>query len=123
MENQFENQNKYMPILVIILGLIIGYSVMTHGWIMCIGIATLLGISAFYWILGAVAVVGGVVAWNVTQRPDITYNISDTGFSLAGVDVSWFLIIGLVAIAIVFIIFMGRKKPTEKEYVYVGKPK
>lgn len=80
------------------------------------------GIAAGYWVLAAVGIVGGLAVWNMTQRPDITYNISDTGFSIAGVDVSWFLIIGVIAVAIFFIIFMGRKKPTQKEYVYVGKP-
>ena len=70
------------------------------------GIATFLGISAFYWVLATAGIVVGVVAWNVTQRP----------------DVSWFLIIGIIAVAIFFIIFMGRKKPTKKEYVYVREP-
>lgn len=63
-------------------------------------------------IVWAVVLIGGLIAgigvYQFTQRPDITYNITDTGFSLAGVDVSFFAVIGVVVL-IIFGILVFRK--------------
>lgn len=72
-------------------------------------------ISAIAPIIWLIVIAGSVVAglgvYNITQRPDITYNITDTGFSFAGMDVSWIFIIGLFAIVIFAVLFLFRKKP------------
>lgn len=69
-------------------------------------------IAAFLWLLVAVGAIGGVyiAVTNLTQRPDITYNISDTGVSFAGIDVSWFAIIGVVILIIIVVIWLGRRR-------------
>jgi len=66
------------------------------------------------WVFVAVVTaIGGYIAVeNLTQQPDITYNISDTGFSIAGVDVSWLWIIVIVAGIVIVILFLAtRRKP------------
>lgn len=81
-------------------------------------------IAPIVWI---VVLIGGAIAglgvYNVTQRPDITYNITDTGFSIAGVDVSWFVIIGLVGIVIIVFLFMFRRKPQpqQRQPIFIGR--
>lgn len=73
------------------------------------------GLAPLFWaiiILGGLAITG-VAVYQITARPDITYNISETGFSLAGVDVSWFAIIGLGLLIFIVFIWLGRRKPAE----------
>lgn len=61
--------------------------------------------------IGAVAVTG-IGVWQITQRPDIVYNITDTGFSLAGIDVNWMWIIAIAAIVVIAFLWIGRRRPT-----------
>lgn len=69
------------------------------------------GIAPIVWaILIAGTLIAGIGVYQVTQRPDITYNITDTGFSLAGVDVSFFAVIGIVILIIFGIMLYFRKK-------------
>lgn len=63
-----------------------------------------------WFIIGAVALTGTVL---VLQPPDITYEISDTGFSIAGVDISFFAIIIVVIIVVFVIIWAVRRKPAQ----------
>lgn len=65
--------------------------------------------------IGAVAI-AGLGVYQITQRPDIIYNISDTGFSLAGVDVSWLWVIAIVGGVVILIVFMGRRRPEPPRY-------
>lgn len=82
-----------------------------------------LGIPLVIWVLGIGGLITGIAVWNITQRPDVTYNISDTGFSIAGVDVSWFAIIGVIALFIIIFIWWGRKKPSKPETIYIRENK
>lgn len=71
-------------------------------------------------ILGVLAIVGigsTIAIYQLTQRPDITYNISDTGVSFAGIDVSWFAIIGVVVLIAIVLVWAGRKRkqPTQPQ--------
>ena len=76
-------------------------------------------------IIWAIVLIGSAIAglgvYQVTQRPDITevYNISETGFAIAGVDVSWFLVIGIVAIVIVLILVFARRKQPQQQPRYI----
>jgi LPXTG-motif cell wall-anchored protein len=64
-------------------------------------------------IVGVLAIIGvtsTIAVYQLTQRPDITYNISDTGVSFAGIDVSWFAIIGIVVLIAIFLVWSFRKR-------------
>ena len=60
----------------------------------------------------AVAIGAGVViaAYQLTQKPDVTYNITDAGVALAGIDTNVIYIIGAIVLVMGFIWLMGRKK-------------
>lgn len=70
-------------------------------------------------IIWAIVLIGSAIAglgvYQVTQRPDVTYNISDTGFSFAGVDISWLLIIGVGAIALFVFLWIAKRKPQSRQ--------
>lgn len=62
-------------------------------------------------ILISTIVITGVAVWQITQRPDITYNITDTGFSLAGLEMdSPLVIIAVIGGAFVLLWLWMRKK-------------
>lgn len=69
-------------------------------------------------VIWLIVLIGGAIAglgvYQFTQRPDITYNISDTGFSFAGIDISWVAIIGIVGIVVFLLFFLFRKPPTKQ---------
>lgn len=69
-------------------------------------------------VIGGLAI-AGVSAYQIFSRPDITYNISETGLSFAGGSASW-IIIAAVGFVVVFIFFMlFRRKPGQiKEPMY-----
>lgn len=71
------------------------------------GIAPLIALA----IIGVIGTVAGIGIYQFTQRPDVTYNITETGFSLAGVSVDSFALIA-IGIAVIFIglFAMQRKK-------------
>lgn len=73
-------------------------------------------ITPFVALMVSALIIGGIGiaaigVYQLTQRPDITYNITDTGFSLAGLEIDslWIIVIGAV-IFFGFIWFAGRKK-------------
>lgn len=75
------------------------------------------GIAPFIAIIITMLVIGGIGVtalgvYEFTQRPDITYNISDTGFSLAGLDLgnSIYIIMGIIVVFV--IIFFIMRKPS-----------
>jgi nitric oxide reductase large subunit len=60
-------------------------------------------------VVGAIGV-SAIAVWQITQRPDITYNITDTGFSLAGLDMgSIWPIVAIAGGLIVLWLFMRKK--------------
>ena len=63
-------------------------------------------------LIAAVAIGAGVVigAYQLTQKPDVTYNITDTGFSLAGVDATSIYAIAAVIGVLGLMWFASRKK-------------
>lgn len=70
-------------------------------------------------IVGVLAIIG-VSAFTGTylffQKPDIVYNITETGFAIFGMDVSWFLvitIIGFIAIIVVWFFLKSKTKATQ----------
>ena len=68
---------------------------------------------AWFIALGIIAVIGAVgvaSSYFIFQQPDITYNISDTGFSLAGLDIdfTWVILI-IVGIVFLWLIFLSRR--------------
>lgn len=76
-------------------------------------------IAPFIAIMITMLVIGGIGVtalgvYQFTQKPDITYNISDTGFSLAGLDLgnSIYIIIGIIVVFA--IIFFVMRKPSPK---------
>ena len=73
------------------------------------GIAPLIAGLLVLAVVGAITI-AGIAVYQLTVKPDIIYNISDTGFSLAGLDIdSLWLIVG-IGIAILFLFVMFRKK-------------
>ena len=74
------------------------------------------GIAPIIWgivLLGSL--IAGLGVYQITQRPDVTYNIQDTGFSLAGIGIdSTTLIIILGGVVLLFLWLGMRKKPTSK---------
>lgn len=68
-------------------------------------------------IIWAIVLIGGAVVGlagykTLLEKPDITYNISDSGFTLAGVEIgNDVIIIIIIAIVIVGFILWSRKKP------------
>jgi len=72
-------------------------------------------------VLAAIAIAGiigvGTIAYS---QPDVTYNISDTGFSLAGIDMSWIVVIGIAAIIFMIFLFIGKRdrKPQQQYMPY-----
>lgn len=59
-------------------------------------------------LVGTAAIVG---VYNATQKPDITYNITDTGFSLAGIGLdSTTLAIIIIGVIVVFFMLWGNRK-------------
>jgi len=73
------------------------------------------GIGLFAAAMITALVIGGISiaalgVYQVTQKPDVTYNITDTGFSLAGLEIDsiWLIVIG----AIIFFgfIYLTRRK-------------
>ena len=61
-------------------------------------------------LVGSAVVVG---VYQFTQEPSVTYNISDTGFSLAGLnlDTTTLIIIAVVIVVAVVFIASWRRKP------------
>ena len=73
------------------------------------GIAPILG--AVILIVGAAIAAGVVIAaYQLTVKPDVVYNITDTGFSLAGVDTGVIYAIAGAGILIGLLWFASRKK-------------
>lgn len=76
---------------------------------------------AWFISLGILAVIGAIgvsASYFIFQRPDVTYNIQDVGFSIAGVQISsiWIILIVLVVIVlIVWYIARRRKTKTDNE--------
>jgi hypothetical protein len=73
------------------------------------GIAPFIALMITMLVIGAIGV-SALGVYQFTQKPNVTYNISDTGFSLAGLDLgnSIYIIIGIIVVfAIIF--FMMRK--------------
>lgn len=71
------------------------------------------GIAPIIWaIVLAGSLIAGIGVYQFTQRPDITYNITDTGFSIAGLEIDslWVIIIGAMII-FGLMWYFGRKKP------------
>lgn len=69
------------------------------------------GIAPLIWlgIIAGATIIGSIGVYEFTQRPDITYNIADTGFSLAGIGLdstTMLIIVGVV----VFALFMFMRK-------------
>ena len=71
------------------------------------------GIAPIIW---AIVLIGGTVVGIagykvLVERPDITYNITDAGISIAGLDIGNDMLI-IITIGVVFLIlwFAGRKK-------------
>lgn len=58
-------------------------------------------------LVGSAVVVG---VYNATQTPDITYNISDTGFSLAGLGIDSTTLLMIGAGVVVLFLFLGMRK-------------
>ena len=76
------------------------------------------GLAPVIWVIVLAGIaIAGLGTYQITQRPDITYNISDTGFSLAGLDVSWFMVLAIAGV-VVFVIFMMFRKPAPKYPYY-----
>ena len=73
------------------------------------------GLAPILWALFiAGSLIVGIGVYQVTQRPDVTYNITDTGFSLAGVDVSFFAVIGVVIVILFMVVLWARsQKPKQ----------
>lgn len=77
--------------------------------------------SGIAFIVWAIVLIAGAVAslgvYQITQRPDITYNITDTGFSFAGIDMSWLVIIAIAVVLLFLFMFMFRKKPQQQQQI------
>lgn len=58
-------------------------------------------------IIGA-SVIGGT--YLVFEKPDITYNITETGFAIFGAEINWFIIIGIIAVIVIVFIWLRPKK-------------
>lgn len=67
-------------------------------------------IAAAILIIGC-AIAGGVLiaAYQLTQKPDIIYNITETGFALAGIDASALYLIAGVITVLGILWFISRK--------------
>lgn len=61
------------------------------------GIAPFIAFVITALVIGGIAI-AGLGVYQITQKPDVTYNITDTGFSLAGLEIDsiWIIIIGAV---------------------------
>jgi hypothetical protein len=74
------------------------------------GIAPLIAGVIILLVVGAIGV-SAIAVWQITQRPDITYNITDTGFSLAGLELdSMYIWIAIGGALLVLWLLMRRKK-------------
>lgn len=73
------------------------------------GIAPLVAGIILLVVVGGIAIAGFAV-YQITQRPDITYNITDTGFSLAGVDMDSLWVIVAISLGLVALWMFSRKK-------------
>lgn len=74
------------------------------------------------WI--AVLVIGGIGTYiaveNLTQQPNITYNVSESPFSFFGNQVDWIWII-LIAVFVIFVLIWGfTRKKTRNPKQYSG---
>jgi len=49
-------------------------------------------------------------AYLVFEKPDITYNITETGFAIFGAEINWFIIIGGIALLVILFIWLRPKK-------------
>lgn len=51
-----------------------------------------------------------LAVYNITQRPDIIYNITNPGFSLAGIgtDTLWIIVGGAIAILVLWLLLRKR---------------
>lgn len=59
---------------------------------------------------GGAAILG---TYLLLRQPDVTYNISDTGFSLAGIDISWIIILAVVALGL--FLLLAFRKPSQPQ--------
>lgn len=66
-------------------------------------------------VILAGSLIAGLGVYQLTQRPDITYNISDTGFSIAGLDISWVVIVGIGAVVVFVLFFIFRRPPRQAQ--------
>lgn len=73
------------------------------------GIAPLIAAVIVMIVIGGITI-AGVAVYQLTVKPDITYNITETGFSLAGIDVGSIWPIALIGGALILLYFMIKKK-------------
>jgi hypothetical protein len=73
------------------------------------------------WVIVAIGgiVVAGVGVYQVTSPGTTIYNITDTGFSIAGADVSWLWMIAIIAGFLIFLIWLGRRKPQQQQPITI----
>ena len=75
------------------------------------GVVWLIPLLIVMGVVGGIAVTGYAV-YRLTQEPDVTYNITDTGFSLAGVDLdSLWIIVAVIGALIVLYMLFKKKTP------------
>jgi LPXTG-motif cell wall-anchored protein len=74
------------------------------------GIAPIIAGVIILLVIGAIAV-SALAVYNITQRPDIVYNIINPGFSLAGVgtDTIWIIVGGIAVIIVLWLLFRKKK--------------
>lgn len=80
----------------------------TNGIVFTLGSILLTAI-----VLGGIAITA-VGVYQLTQKPNITYNITDTGFSLAGLSTDSLTIIAIIIIIVIILIVSFRRKPKEE---------
>lgn len=61
-------------------------------------------------IILSISAIAGVGVYQLTQKPDVTYNISEPLFSMAGVDMSGLTIIAVAIVVFIVVLLMFRKK-------------
>ena len=72
------------------------------------------GVAPIVWVLAiGLSVLGAGVIYTAVQKPDITYNISDPIFSVAGVDMSGLVIIAIVVVSAIVLLLAFRRKPNQ----------
>jgi len=65
-------------------------------------------------IVSAAIGITALAVYNITQRPDIIYNISNPGFSLAGIDTNALYLVGAAIVAMILLYLWFRPKSARK---------